>query len=209
MKTISSSPALAKYIKEFDMGNIIDLSAVHPVLCIYSRGELLSGPHIRQQYISFVASGKVQIYGIDQEGRKIPVNLVSKGALIGDVEFCREDSSSLISEAATDVTCVGIPTARNRKILEEDNRFLRFLLRSMASKVYLTGVEDEPVISVEKKLLHYLRTECPDHCLNGVEHASLRLRCSRRQLQRVLGELCDEGVIEKVKKGSYRLTDYR
>ena len=39
----------------------------------------------------------------------------------------------------------------------------------------------------------------------GMESATLQLRCSRRQLQRVLKKLCLQGKIEKVGKGRYRL----
>ena len=205
MQIISSSPVLDTYIADLKLSDIMDLSKIRPVLCICGKGELLTGPERRQRYLFFVVSGKVQVYGVDAGGRKIPVNIVGKGALIGDVEFCRSGHSALISEAATETKCVGIHVSRYRQTLEEDIRFLRFLLKSISDKVYLTETLDSPVISVEEKLIHYLREECENRILSGVEHAALRLRCSRRQLQRVLSELCDEGLVVKIGKGKYRL----
>ena len=207
MRTVSNSPLLEKYIADLGLNEIMNLDKVRPVICISEKGEILTAPHKVQQYLFFVVSGKVQVYGVDAEGRKIPVNLVSKGSVLGDVEFCRQDHSVMISEALTEVVCIGVSVPLYRKILEDDNRFLRFLLKSVSSKVYLTEAIDAPVISVEEKLLHYMEQECPDGLISGIEHASLRLRCSRRQLQRLLSSLCDEGHIIKIKKGSYQLAD--
>jgi len=207
MQTISNSPVLDTYIADLRLHDIMNLSHIRPVLCAFHKGELLTGPERRQQYLFFVVSGKVQVYGVDAGGRKIPVNIVGKGALIGDVEFCRSGRSALISEAVTDLKCVGISVSRYRKTLEEDVRFLHFLLKSISDKVYLTETLDGPVVSVEEKLIHYLSEECEDGVLSGVEHGALRLRCSRRQLQRVLSSLCEEGRIVKAGKGKYRLTD--
>ena len=50
-----------------------------------------------------------------------------------------------------------------------------------------------------------MREECEGHVLEGIEHATLRLRCSRRQLQRVIKDLCDQGLVVKVGKGKYQL----
>ena len=175
------------------------------MLCRCEKGELLSGPHIRPRYLLFLYSGILQIYGVGIDGRKIPVNLAKKGSVIGDVEFCSRKSSNLYSEVAKEALCVGIRITEYRDVLENDNRFLRYLLSSITKKVYLTSFTDTMPVSVEERLLQYMKTECPNHTLKGVEHATLALRCSRRQLQRVLKELCDAGEIRKEAKGTYRL----
>jgi len=205
MKIVHDDAVLRKCILDMDIPSVIALDRITPVLCSYERGELLTGPHIRQQYLLFLVSGIVQIYGIGLDGRKIPVNLAKRGSIIGDVEFCRTGNSNLFSEAAKDVLCIGISVQKYRQVLENDARFLRFLLRTVSAKVYLTSMAESPAVSVEEKLLHYLAEECEDHVLEGIEHAALRLQCSRRQLQRVLKEQCGSGRIEKTGKGRYRL----
>lgn len=207
MEIVHDKELLQKAILDLDMQSIFNVDRLKPILCSYKKGELLTGPHIRQQYLLFLVSGIVQIYGIGIDGRKIPVNLVKKGSLIGDVEFCNARNSKLFSEAVKDILCVGISVPEYRDVLENDIRFLKFLLSTISSKVYLTSVSDSPEISVEEKLLHYMKEECPGHVMKGIEHATLRLRCSRRQLQRVLKDLCEQGIIEKLGKGSYRLME--
>ena len=196
---------LDKAVHELGLAEKFEISRVRPVLCRCEKGELLSGPHIRPRYLLFLYSGILQIYGVGIDGRKIPVNLAKKGSVIGDVEFCSRKSSNLYSEVAKEALCVGIRITEYRDVLENDNRFLKYLLSSISQKVYLTSFTDTPAVSVEEKLLEYMKTECPDNVLKGVEHATLALRCSRRQLQRVLKELCETGQIRKEAKGTYRL----
>ena len=207
MVFVRDEQLLEKTCRELEIDTIIDREKVQPVLLSFGKGELLSGPHIRQQYILFLTSGIVQIYGIGQDGRKIPVNLARKGSIIGDVEFCNSRNSNLFSEVVKEVHCLGISIREYRGILENDARFLRFLLSSVSAKVYLTSVSESPAVSVEEKLLHYMREECDDHILEGIEHAAVRMQCSRRQLQRVLRGLCENGEIEKTGKGRYRLCE--
>ena len=64
---------------------------------------------------------------------------------------------------------------------------------------------DSVVATIEERLLLYMRNECPFYELKGIEAATMQLRCSRRQLQRILKKLCMEKKIEKTGKGRYRL----
>lgn len=83
--------------------------------------------------------------------------------------------------------------------------FLQMLLRSYGEKLRLFAFVDVPAETIEERVLLYLRHVCPSHELRGIEAAVLQLRCSRRQLQRVLAKLCASGEVEKLGKGRYRL----
>lgn len=207
MKLVRDAALLAKITEEMELSSRFDLEKIRFGLCRYEKGELLSGPHIRQKYLLILVTGIVQIYGTGYDGRKIPVNLAKKGSVIGDVEFCNSRNSNLFAEVKKEVLCVCIPIAENRQALEEDCRFLRWMLSSISEKVYLTRISEGMVISVEERLLAYMREECEDFTLRGVEQATMRLRCSRRQLQRVLQNLCEEKLLEKTGKGIYCLTE--
>lgn len=205
MRLIHDENLLQKALLELDIKSKLNIERVKPVLCRFDKGELLSGPHIKQRYILFIWSGNVHVYGIRLDGRKVPVTLSKKGDVIGDIEFGNSKNSNLFSEALKDVLCVGIPIREYRSDLEKDVRFLRYLLGSISSKVYMTNASESPIVSVKEKLLHYMESECENHILKGVEHATMRLQCSRRQMQRVLKELCEDGSIEKIGKGNYKL----
>lgn len=205
MNLVKDEKLLKKAVQELGLESKFSTRELHLKLCRYQKGELLSGPDIKQKYLLFVVSGAAQIYGVGTEGRKIPVNLAKKGSVIGDVEFCNARNSNLFSEVVKEVLCIAIPIREDRETLEHDIRFLHYLLREISQKVYLTSVSETTAVSVEEKLLLYMREECKEHTLKGVEHATLRLQCSRRQLQRVLKGLCETGKIRRLGKGIYRL----
>ena len=52
-------------------------------------------------------------------------------------------------------------------------------------------------------IAYYLEYEAKDNMICGVEQCANHINASRRQLQRILKELVDEGIIVKVKKGIY------
>ena len=205
MKIVKDEHLLEKCVQDLNLESRFEISRVYPRLCLYEKGELLSGPTISQRYLLFIVSGAVQIYGIGYDGRKIPVNLARKGSIIGDVEFCNARNSNVFSEVMKETLCVGIPIQEARRTLENDIRFLHYLLSELSKKVYLTSISEVAAVSVEEKLLLYMKEECEKQTMRGVEHATMRLQCSRRQLQRVLSDLCERGEIEKTGKGAYRL----
>ena len=63
---------------------------------------------------------------------------------------------------------------------------------------------DVAAATIEERVVLYMQAT-PGRELWGIENAVLQLRCSRRQLQRVLSKLCHENRIEKIGKGRYRL----
>lgn len=51
MKLVRDEKLLQKAVRELDLGSKLDLDRIKPVLCRCEKGELLSGPHIRQRYL--------------------------------------------------------------------------------------------------------------------------------------------------------------
>ena len=62
---------------------------------------------------------------------------------------------------------------------------------------------DVAAATIEERVVLYMQAT-PGRELWGIENAVLQLRCSRRQLQRVLKKLCASGRAEKTAKGCFR-----
>ena len=110
------------------------------------------------------------------------------------------------TEAMGEVLCVALAVGRYRAALDQDPTFLRFLLDSLGEKVqtvFLLGNSSQPV---EEKLLAFLRDFAPDHRITSIHAATMKLQCSRSQLQRAVRSLCDRGLLVRTGKGRYRLT---
>ena len=122
------------------------------------------------------------------------------------MEFCGKRDDTHQIEARTTALCIVLPLASTKELLLNDNRFLRYLLNSVTEKLMLYSSSQSNVSTLEESFLSYLSERCPDQTFSGVEKMAMQLHCSRRQLQRVLKKLLEEGQLVKLSKGSYRLS---
>ena len=104
------------------------------------------------------------------------------------------------------VYTIELPWEPLREVLWNDLKFLQFLVTHMSKSIYnatndIEGVNDD----VQSRLLHYIRTECPNGSFSGMELTAKRLRCSRRQLRRIVSQLVEEGKLVKTGWGAYTL----
>lgn len=205
MKQICDETLLNSYLERYQIKKLFDTKELPFRLYQYEKGEFLNNIHNASAFLQFVVEGAIRIYSVREDGSYYPVGLIEEFTLFGDMEFCGEVSLPMVVEATKRVTCVEIPLYECREKLLRDNAFLRFLLRSVVRKMALF-VQSEALFSgLEEKLLHYMSEECPGQCFQGVEKTALHLRCSRRQLQRLLKSLTEQKIIEKTGKGKYRL----
>jgi len=61
--------------------------------------------------------------------------------------------------------------------------------------------------TAERALIAYLRWRCPNQTITNVSEAALHMNYSRRQIQRVLKELTQQGRLVKTGKGCYVLQE--
>lgn len=205
MKQVHDEKMLKQYINRYHINEIFDTQNLTFRLYQYERGEILNYSRDSSNYIQFLVSGAVQIYSVRGDGSRYPLCLLNDFTLLGDMEFCGETSLPFLVEATRKVMCIELPLYDFRNALLNDNTFLRFLLRSVGHKMALFAQSEAAFTSLEEKLLHFLKYDCPNHQFQGVEATAVQLRCSRRQLQRLLKSLSDRQMIEKIGKGTYRL----
>lgn len=205
MQTVSDPRRLEKHLRELGLHRL----ALGPEafrLVRFEKGELLISPDRPMDQLLIVVSGKVHIYGLREDGSSFSVFLEDSRAVLGDLEYVRRAELPFYTEAMGKVLCVALPVARYRPQLDRDPVFLHFLLDSLGEKVqtvFLLGNSSQPV---EEKLLAYLRDIQPDHRIHNIHSVTMKLQCSRSQLQRAVRSLCARGLLERTGKGRYRLT---
>lgn len=171
----------------------------------FEKGELLNGPEHPLKSFYIVVKGSISIYYITEEGSVRPVSKAGPGILLGDMEFSGVEGETNYTEATETVICLAIPFQENRGLLENDPVFLRFVVTQLAEKLSLSSRMDVVTQTLEEKLMFYLSCVEPEHEISSVEQTLQVLHCSRRQLQRVLKSLCEEGVLIREGRGRYRL----
>lgn len=205
MKTVKDEKLLAHWLEKSGIADCFSTPGLRFSLRRYDKGEPVTVPGRKMEELLFVVEGTVRIYGIRSNGSISPVNQQSAPLLLGDMELFGQGETPFFTDAVTPLSCLVLPVEKHREQLEQDVPFLHMLLRSCSDKLRLFAFVDVPAETIEERVLLYLEQVCPSHELKGIEAAVLQLRCSRRQLQRVLAKLCASGEIEKLGKGHYRL----
>lgn len=205
MEYVTDPRLLEKALADWDISSHFDSPGLRFQLAKYRKGEFLVAPFKPMNELLFLVRGKVNIYGLREDGSTFSVFFADQAILLGDVEFIRKEPLPFYTEALEDVLCVALSMERHREALEKDVRFLNILLHSVADKFHLFFQMGSPSQPVEEKLVAFLQNIRPDHTLRGMNMGVSHLHCSRSQLQRVVRKLCDAGVLEKVGKGEYRL----
>lgn len=178
-----------------------------PVLRLlqFEKGEFLSHPFKKLNQFLLVVEGNVRIYDIQENSRMRGVAVGGQGTLLGDMEFCSASYRPFYTEAADRVLCLAIPFAENRATLENDPVFLRHVLYRLAEKMERSAHITLAAQTLEERVLLLLQNPQFGRQIEHLNDALLQLHCSRRQLQRVLKKLCDEGRLQKTGRGCYRL----
>lgn len=177
----------------------------------YEKGELLCSPLQPMKDLLFLAEGSIKVYGLREDGSTLSVSLgigrrgPGDPVMLGNIEFAQPEAPAFFTEALDDLLCVALPIEENRAALEQDRAFLRYLVRSLSETLMDLTLLGHAAQPLEERVLTFLRDIQPDHTLHGMTMGERQLRCSRRQLQRVVKLLCEQGRLEKMGRGEYRL----
>lgn len=205
MQRLTDAKQIQAYVEKYGVSRNFDTKDITFRAFRYEKGELLSTQGEKSQWLHFVVEGAVRVYDIHEDGSLSPVNVMRAPVMVGDFEFANHGISPFYVEAEEDCLCLSFSMEEYWKPLERDITFLHVLLESYAEKVRLSSMLDISAQSLEEKVMRYLACISKDHEINGTEKTAMVLKCSRRQLQRVLQKLCMEEKIEKVGRGCYRL----
>lgn len=206
MKELNEPDQIELYIRKSGIKERLSTEGIIFKVFRYEKGELLASPVEPLDHILFPVEGKAVIYGIRNDGTSFPISEIRKGDIIGDVEFTGSDEPVLFVEASKPVVCLAIDIKAYRKILMNDVTFLQTILASFAGKFRKIITIDAMSGNIEERVLNYMENLSPEHELYRISEVIYTLRCSRRQLQRVLRKLAEEGKIRKIGKGRYKLS---
>lgn len=204
MKRINDSGLIDQLVETHQIHRFFDTRGLSFQCLQYQKGEVLCSPLNSIGYLLFLVNGSVQIYALHPDGWKMPVAAISKasGQIFGDVEFCSGKATAFFAEAMEEITCLALPIQDNQERLHQDVRFLHTLLQSISEKFDLCLNAELIFPTLEEKVLRHLEA-LSDHTIRNLEETALYLKCSRRQLQRVLKKLCENEMIQKTGRGQY------
>ena len=206
MKKISDGRAVAARLKTSRHGPALAALRDELVLLQYDKGELVTSPFAEERWFQVVVQGSLNIYFIRDDGARYSLSSGNEGYILGDMELFDPHTESIYPEAAEPLVCLALSLDRSREALLADAGFLQTVCRSLTAKLSALTALDAAPASLPDRVLSYMSYKCRDGVLKGLEQEAFHLHCSARQLQRILNRFVQEGRVEKVGKGAYRLT---
>ena len=197
---------MEKYMKKYHIRDYFSTEELPFRLYRYEVGEMMNVLHPQEQYLKFIVDGRIGVDTVDPNGNLQRIIEETAFVYFGEVEILGRSFSNHFHEVLETVYSIELPWEPLRQILWNDVKFLQFLVRHMSRTIYVaTNSMEESSADVQSKLLRYVRTQCENGTFSGMEATAKRLRCSRRQLQRVVGQLVAEGKLVKTGWGTYTL----
>ena len=205
MREIRDPELLEHYLRQYRIRSFFDTRDLPFRLYEYAPGEMINVLRPVEESIKFIVKGVFDHYMILEDGNPYLIAHCNGFGFLGDLAFCGRQPKNRYQEVLETVHAVELPLEPLRRVLENDNRFLRFLIDTMGQRLTIslnTRVCDE---SAEHALLAYMRWRCPDQTITNVSEAAFHTNFSRRQIQRVLKELTEKGILLREGKGRYKL----
>ncbi|MBD0384434.1 Crp/Fnr family transcriptional regulator [Paenibacillus sedimenti] len=211
MKEINDREQLNHYLQAYRMESIFNEQLI-PHLSLYSfeQGELICSQGESPQYLYVLVKGKIKIYTTSAEGKSLILSFKTPLELVGDIEYVRGTDILNTVEAVSTVSMIGVHHRWLKKYGKDYAPLLQFLLEIITQKFYVksNSLSFNLMYPVEVRLASYLLSVCfdeSDSLFNGqLRSANLRdaanlIGTSYRHLNRVIGQFCTEGLIERNK----------
>jgi len=205
MREIRDPQLLEHYLKKYHIRSFFDTPNLPFRLYEYAPGEMINIVHPMDISIKFIVEGVFDHYKIQEDGTPYLIAHCDGFGFMGDLAFCGRMPPGRYQEVIETVRAVELPLEQMRPVLENDNRFLRFLLDTMAQRMTASMHIRSDMTTASKSLIAYMRWRCPNHTITNVSETAFHMNYSRRQLQRVLKELTEQGILLHLGKGRYIL----
>ncbi|WP_142312305.1 Crp/Fnr family transcriptional regulator [Bacillus wiedmannii] len=174
----------------------------------FEKGELICNIDDAMDRLYFVVKGKVKVYTITPEGKKLILRFINPLAVVGDIELIQDSKAHHVVEACSDVIVISISHAVIRSKLLHDPIFMNFLLENIANtlKISTRFTALNLLYPVELRVASYLLSISTDSNgtmykkdLDATSISSIAdfIGVSYRHVIRVLQKFYKEKLIEK------------
>lgn len=217
VKELNDQEQLHTYIRKYQLESIFHEPLI-PYLSLYSfeQGELICSQGEASQYLYVLVNGKVKIYTSSPEGKTLILSFKQPLEVIGDIEYVRGIDIINTVEAVSPVWMIGIHHRWLKKYGTDHAPLLQFLLDIITKKFHLknNSMSFNIMYPVEVRLASYLLSVSFDESDSlyknqlsiSIKDAANLIGTSYRHLNRVITQLCDEGLIER-NRGSILVKD--
>ncbi|MBQ9031403.1 MAG: Crp/Fnr family transcriptional regulator [Parasporobacterium sp.] len=176
------------------------------MICEYNPGELVISPLQQSKDLLFLLEGEASVYVLDEEGSMLVAARETAGVMIGDPELFLKNYQSVYVEAKTKLRVLKFPYELCLSQIRTNETFTHFLIRQILIRENRKRQIDHTVKSNKEKILFFIQNMCQNQCITSISKVADSIHCSYRQVQRLIREMVDEGILVRTGKGKYSLT---
>lgn len=167
-------------------------------------GRIFYSPEETGEVLFLLKKGRVQLYRLSPEGKKLVVATLEKGAMFGEMSIIGQGMHNLYAEATSEcLLCVMSRVDVERLLMEKPNVAIRFM-EAMANRLQdaEAQLEDLAFKSIPARLAGLLLTHAKEEqgelLLSGYTHQDLAemLGTYRETITQTLNDLKAQGAIE-------------
>lgn len=209
MRIENRSDLIIHYLKTNKMIEIFsEIDTAYFQINHFEKGKFICNIDDAMDRLYFVVKGKVKVYTITPEGKKLILRFINPLAVVGDIELIQNSKAHNVVEACSDVIAISISHAVIRNKLLHDPIFMNFLLENIANtlKISTRFTALNLLYPVEVRVASYLLSISTDSNgnmykkdLDATSISSIAdfIGVSYRHVIRVLQKFYKEKLIEK------------
>ncbi|AOZ93418.1 Crp/Fnr family transcriptional regulator [Paenibacillus crassostreae] len=211
MEEIKDRELMDSYLYEHHLESVFN-ERLLPYMTLYSfeQGEFICSQGDPSQMLYVLVKGKVKIYTTSVDGKTLILSFKKPLEVIGDIEYVQGINIINTVEAVSSVSMIGIHHRWLKKYGNDDAPLLQFLLNIITRKFQIKNntLSFNLMHSVEVRLASYILSvsfDESDSLFHGetntinIKDAANFIGTSYRHLNRIIGQFCNEGLIERTK----------
>ncbi|PFE65426.1 hypothetical protein CN316_22445, partial [Bacillus cereus] len=135
----NKSDLIIQYLKAYNLLEIFSgISTDNFQVNHFEKGKLICDKDDEIHRLYFVDKGKVKVYTITPEGKKLILRFINPLAIVGDIELIQNSKVHNVVEACSDVVAISITNTVIRNKLLHDPICMNFLLENIANTLKIS-----------------------------------------------------------------------
>lgn len=206
MNIINNKNKIKGYLRTFDLEGIIQDNHIDKIeLHKYKKREIIYYMKDELKYLYFLVEGTILVHLQTLDGKEMYLDFGKPLDILGDLEYISSSGIYSNVEAITDCFLLAMPKEVVDKNAKENWKFYEIISKFLAHKLKKTSKKYTEMIlyPLKNRLATYLYELSTEDLFIEVfrqEEVALSYGISDRHLRRILGELEEEGIINKNRK---------
>ncbi len=210
MERLNKKELITYYIKKYKINKFFSFDITDKVeLLSFKKNELIISQGYPSEYLYMLVKGEISLFSLtENNGKSISLGCIKPFHFIGEMASLQNKEPYNNVQANSDVYCLALSYERYRKILLNDPKFLRYIIKTLVKRCEnlnnkITAYQND---SDKQLVAKFILLNNKNEMFNSsLRNCADSIGCSYRHLLRILDSLCQEKILEKKNRKYYIL----